>query len=94
MTFIVETPETMSNPAASHPLVGVIMGSKSDWETLHDAVSVLRELGVPCEAKIVSAHRTPKLMVNYAQSAAARGLEVLIAGAGGAALWPASGLPR
>ena len=70
------------------PLVGVIMGSKSDWETLRDAVSTLREMGVPCEAKVVSAHRTPKLMVDYAQSAAARGLEVLIAGAGGAAHLP------
>ena len=70
------------------PLVGVIMGSKSDWETLREAVSTLREIGVPCEAKIVSAHRTPKLMVDYAQSAAARGLEVLIAGAGGAAHLP------
>ena len=64
------------------------MGSKSDWETLREGVALLRELKVPCEAKIVSAHRTPRLMVDYAQSAAARGLEVLIAGAGGAAHLP------
>jgi 5-(carboxyamino)imidazole ribonucleotide mutase len=70
------------------PLVGVIMGSKSDWETLNEAVKMLRELGIPYEAKVVSAHRTPKLMVDYAQKAEKRGLEVLIAGAGGAAHLP------
>jgi len=77
-----------SKKSREKPLVGVIMGSKSDWETLREGVALLRELGVPCEAKIVSAHRTPKLMVDYAQSAAGRGLEVLIAGAGGAAHLP------
>jgi len=64
------------------------MGSKSDWETLNEAVKMLRELGIPYEAKVVSAHRTPKLMVDYAQKAEKRGLEVLIAGAGGAAHLP------
>jgi 5-(carboxyamino)imidazole ribonucleotide mutase len=68
--------------------VGVIMGSKSDWETLREAVATLRELGIPHEAKVVSAHRTPELMVAYAAEAADRGLEVLIAGAGGAAHLP------
>jgi len=74
--------------STAKPLVGVIMGSKSDWETMSAAVAALREFGVPCEFKIISAHRTPKLMVEYAQSAASRGLEVLIAGAGGAAHLP------
>jgi 5-(carboxyamino)imidazole ribonucleotide mutase len=68
--------------------VGVIMGSRSDWETMRHAVRTLRELGVPHEAKVVSAHRTPDLMVEYASTAEARGLEVVIAGAGGAAHLP------
>jgi 5-(carboxyamino)imidazole ribonucleotide mutase len=72
----------------SKPLVGVIMGSKSDWETMKEAVAALKEMGVPCEAKVVSAHRTPKLMNDYAAAAAKRGLEVIIAGAGGAAHLP------
>jgi 5-(carboxyamino)imidazole ribonucleotide mutase len=70
------------------PLVGVIMGSTSDWETMKEAVAALKEMGVPCEAKVVSAHRTPKLMAEYATSAQKRGLEVIIAGAGGAAHLP------
>jgi 5-(carboxyamino)imidazole ribonucleotide mutase len=70
------------------PLVGVIMGSKSDWETMQHAVSVLEELGVPHEVKVVSAHRTPDLLFDYAATAEARGLEVIIAGAGGAAHLP------
>src|SRR6185295_4940907 len=82
------TKKTTKKSPKARPLVGVIMGSKSDWETLREAVSVLKEFDVPCEFKIISAHRTPKLMVEYAQSAAGRGLEVIIAGAGGAAHLP------
>jgi len=70
------------------PLVGVIMGSRSDWETLRHAAEILDELGVPYEVRVVSAHRTPDLLYEYAQSAEARGLEVIIAGAGGAAHLP------
>jgi 5-(carboxyamino)imidazole ribonucleotide mutase len=70
------------------PLVGVIMGSKSDWETMRHADVLLSEFGVPHESKIVSAHRTPELMREYAHGAASRGLEVIIAGAGGAAHLP------
>lgn len=71
-----------------NPLVGVIMGSKSDWETMKEACQVLEELGVSYEKKVVSAHRTPDLMFEYAESAKSRGLQVLIAGAGGAAHLP------
>jgi 5-(carboxyamino)imidazole ribonucleotide mutase len=70
------------------PLVGVIMGSQSDWDTLSHAVDALTELGVPHEVRVVSAHRTPDLMFEYASSAESRGLEVIIAGAGGAAHLP------
>ena len=70
------------------PLVGVIMGSKSDWETMTHASKTLTEFGVPHETRIVSAHRTPQLLAEYATSAAERGLEVIIAGAGGAAHLP------
>ena len=70
------------------PLVGVIMGSKSDWETMQQAAIILREFGVPHECRVVSAHRTPDLMVEYAHTAADRGLELIIAGAGGAAHLP------
>jgi 5-(carboxyamino)imidazole ribonucleotide mutase len=70
------------------PLVGVIMGSKSDWDTMKHAADVLTEFGVPHECQVVSAHRTPDLMSEYAKSAEGRGLEVLIAGAGGAAHLP------
>jgi 5-(carboxyamino)imidazole ribonucleotide mutase len=70
------------------PLVGVIMGSRSDWETLMHTASTLEALGVPHEVRVVSAHRTPDLLFEYAASAEARGLEVLIAGAGGAAHLP------
>ena len=70
------------------PLVGVIMGSKSDWETMRHAVEKLEELGAPHEVEVVSAHRTPDKLFDYAESAAARGLEVIIAGAGGAAHLP------
>jgi 5-(carboxyamino)imidazole ribonucleotide mutase len=68
--------------------VGVIMGSVSDWETMKHACDILEELGVPYEKKVVSAHRTPDLMFEYAETAAERGLQVIIAGAGGAAHLP------
>ncbi|MGP1271715.1 MAG: 5-(carboxyamino)imidazole ribonucleotide mutase [Phycisphaerales bacterium] len=71
-----------------HPIVGVIMGSRSDWPTMRLAADRLDELGVPHETRVVSAHRTPDRLVAYAQSAADRGLEVIIAGAGGAAHLP------
>lgn len=74
-----------SSPA---PLVGVIMGSKSDWDTLGEAARVLTEFGVPHEVRIVSAHRTPDLLSEYAAAAESRGLRLLIAGAGGAAHLP------
>jgi 5-(carboxyamino)imidazole ribonucleotide mutase len=70
------------------PRVGVVMGSKSDWETMRHAVDVLVELGISHEARVVSAHRTPERLFQYAREAEARGLEVLIAGAGGAAHLP------
>lgn len=70
------------------PLVGVIMGSKSDWPTMEGAAQVLTEFGVPFEAQVVSAHRTPDKMFDYAASARERGLQVIIAGAGGAAHLP------
>ncbi|MDR3745386.1 MAG: 5-(carboxyamino)imidazole ribonucleotide mutase [Acidobacteriaceae bacterium] len=70
------------------PVVGVIMGSRSDFAVMRGAVEILREFGVPYEARVVSAHRTPELMFAYADSALARGLRVIIAGAGGAAHLP------
>ena len=70
------------------PLIGIIMGSKSDWETMRHADEMLTRFGVPHEAKVVSAHRTPDWMVEYASSAQARGIQVIIAGAGGAAHLP------
>jgi 5-(carboxyamino)imidazole ribonucleotide mutase len=73
---------------AQAPLVGIIMGSVSDWDTLRHAAETLDQLGIPYEKRVVSAHRTPRLMVQYAESAAARGLAVIIAGAGGAAHLP------
>jgi len=73
---------------ATSPLVGVIMGSKSDWETMQNAADTLEKLGVAFEVKVVSAHRTPDLLSKYAKSARSRGLEVIIAGAGGAAHLP------
>lgn len=75
----------MSNP---QPLVGVIMGSQSDWETMRYAVEMLEKFEAPHEHRIVSAHRTPDLLTEYAKSAASRGIEVIIAGAGGAAHLP------
>jgi 5-(carboxyamino)imidazole ribonucleotide mutase len=69
-------------------LVGIIMGSSSDWETMQHTAATLDALGVPYEKRVVSAHRTPKLMVSYAESAEKRGLKLIIAGAGGAAHLP------
>ena len=71
-----------------HPLVGIIMGSASDWETMRHAADMLAELGVPHESKVVSAHRTPQRLYDYAMQAEIRGLKVIIAGAGGAAHLP------
>lgn len=71
-----------------NPLVGVIMGSRSDWETMRFAVDTLTALGIPYESQVVSAHRTPDLLFEYAASAEKRGIEVIIAGAGGAAHLP------
>jgi 5-(carboxyamino)imidazole ribonucleotide mutase len=68
--------------------VGIIMGSQSDWETMRHAASILEELGIPHEAKVVSAHRTPQRLYDYATGAKARGLKLIIAGAGGAAHLP------
>lgn len=76
----------MTNSAT--PLVGLIMGSQSDWETLTAAAELLETFGISYETKIVSAHRTPELLVSYASQAASRGIEVIIAGAGGAAHLP------
>ncbi|AJP73930.1 5-(carboxyamino)imidazole ribonucleotide mutase [Sphingomonas hengshuiensis] len=70
------------------PLVGIIMGSTSDWDTMRHAARILDELGVPHETKVVSAHRTPQRLYDYAAAAAGRGLKVVIAGAGGAAHLP------
>ena len=70
------------------PLVGVIMGSRSDWETMRGATEMLEQLGVSFETRVVSAHRTPDLLFDYAKTARERGLEVIIAGAGGAAHLP------
>ncbi|MGB0696462.1 MAG: 5-(carboxyamino)imidazole ribonucleotide mutase [Rhodospirillaceae bacterium] len=77
-----------SQNSAAAPLVGVIMGSRSDWPTLCHAQEVLDALGVPAEYKVVSAHRTPKRLVEYAETARERGIKVIIAGAGGAAHLP------
>jgi 5-(carboxyamino)imidazole ribonucleotide mutase len=72
----------------STPVVGVVMGSRSDWDTMREAVQVLEALGVPHEVRVVSAHRTPDLLFEYAATAEERGLRVLVAGAGGAAHLP------
>ena len=72
----------------SAPLVGIIMGSRSDWPVMQHAAEMLEKLGVAYEAKVVSAHRTPKRLYDYASSAEARGLKIIIAGAGGAAHLP------
>jgi 5-(carboxyamino)imidazole ribonucleotide mutase len=78
----------MTSSVPTKPLVGVIMGSRSDWEVMKHAADVLAELGVPHEVEVVSAHRTPDKLFAYASTAADRGLEVIVAGAGGAAHLP------
>jgi 5-(carboxyamino)imidazole ribonucleotide mutase len=77
-----------SAKAQAKPLVGIIMGSTSDWETMEHAANTLRDLGVPFETRVVSAHRTPDLLFAYASEAESRGIEVIVAGAGGAAHLP------
>ena len=81
-------PKAEGDAAAESPLVAVIMGSTSDWETMRHAAEVLERFGVPHECAVVSAHRTPQWMSEFAAGAEARGLEVIIAGAGGAAHLP------
>ena len=76
----------MTSP--KQPVVGVVMGSDSDWPTMQAAAVILKEFGVPFEARVVSAHRTPDLLFDYAESAAGRGLKAIVAGAGGAAHLP------
>ena len=78
----------MTGESQTEPLVGIIMGSKSDWPTMKLASTLLEEFGVPHESLVVSAHRTPDRMVEYAKAAASRGIQVIIAGAGGAAHLP------
>src|SRR5437763_9501742 len=78
----------MADQNASKPLVGVIMGSSSDWDVMQHAVAMLKEFGVPFEAQVISAHRMPDEMFAYAESARRRGLRAIIAGAGGAAHLP------
>lgn len=80
------TSEIQTTPEA--PLVGLVMGSRSDWETMKHAAELLVELGIPHEVKVVSAHRTPERLFEYGRAAEGRGLELLIAGAGGAAHLP------
>lgn len=83
-----ESSGALRGRTAGEPLVGIIMGSTSDWDTLRPAMAALDDLGVPCEARVVSAHRTPDLLFEYAAAAEGRGLRVIIAGAGGAAHLP------
>ena len=73
---------------ANNAVVGIIMGSQSDWSTMSEAAALLKQLEIPFETKIVSAHRTPQLLYSYAESAEARGIQIVIAGAGGAAHLP------
>jgi len=80
--------EDPSSSAKEDPKVGVIMGSQSDWPTMEKAAETLSQLGIPYEAKVVSAHRTPDLLFSYCEQAESRGLQVIIAGAGGAAHLP------
>jgi 5-(carboxyamino)imidazole ribonucleotide mutase len=77
-----------AEPTAAKPLVGIVMGSRSDWDTMQHAAATLEALGVPHEVRVVSAHRTPDVLFDYAASARDRGLRAIIAGAGGAAHLP------
>jgi 5-(carboxyamino)imidazole ribonucleotide mutase len=81
-------PINLDRPTPRSPLVGVVMGSRSDWETMRHAAEILEGLGIPFEAKVVSAHRTPQRLFEYGRAAEGRGIEVIIAGAGGAAHLP------
>ena len=78
----------MKGSAVKKPLVGIVMGSQSDWDVMQHAVNMVQQFGVPCEAKVVSAHRTPDLLYRYAEEAEGRGLQCIIAGAGGSAHLP------
>lgn len=80
--------ENKSTSASEPALVGIIMGSQSDWQTMKESAALLKSLGIPFETEIVSAHRTPNKLYEYAESAQSRGLQVIIAGAGGAAHLP------
>lgn len=82
------SPAQSSASASPAPLVGIVMGSRSDWETMQHAAAKLEALGVPHEVRVVSAHRTPDVLFQYAESAAQRGLRAIVAGAGGAAHLP------
>lgn len=84
----IDAKSTEASGAKESPKVGVIMGSKSDWETMRHAAEMLEQLEIPHECRVVSAHRTPELLFDYASSAEERGLQVIIAGAGGAAHLP------
>ncbi|TCI00945.1 5-(carboxyamino)imidazole ribonucleotide mutase [Roseococcus sp. SYP-B2431] len=81
-------PQNDVSPSPLHPLVGIIMGSRSDWETMRHADEVLTALGIAHECRVVSAHRTPERLFDYAREARGRGLKVIVAGAGGAAHLP------
>ena len=83
-----DSPREPVSPPTDSPLVGIIMGSQSDWETMQHAAEILQQFGVPHECRVVSAHRTPAWMQEYATTAESRGLQVIIAGAGGAAHLP------
>jgi 5-(carboxyamino)imidazole ribonucleotide mutase len=83
-----KTAKKTKTKAVEHPIVGIIMGSISDWETMKEAAKILEDFSIPHERLVVSAHRTPELMVEYAKQARDRGIEVIIAGAGGAAHLP------
>jgi 5-(carboxyamino)imidazole ribonucleotide mutase len=88
LTPISSTGHDMTEHSSASPLVGIIMGSRSDWDTMRSAAEILQQFGIAHECRVVSAHRTPDWMSEYAKTAQARGLKVIIAGAGGAAHLP------